>query len=392
MTQFYFVPIVETNSNGIKYRDAAFVQGRFNAGLNIPYSFFDFGSKSKYGLLVCDEIISDKDAYQVAIDGALEQNKKNDLKSMLKKAGLDDVWAGEAQDSREAIHRILGLSQAMQSAEDDPKKPAGEADPSKWLGRFIHCGNTHFAPLDIAAFEAEQQTVKKSKELLVREFFKSGCSKEVLRQATSQMFFALPASDVFTAADGTYLATYSANWTNNKNAFRISSNRVGPAGFSTSMSHWNADTFDDNQYAEGTIASISTSGTWVGVAIRASAASSDGYGFYAAYSSVQSDTLFKLVSDTRTVINSSAGEFVSNDTIRLEATGTTLTPMRNGSTHTMGTSTDSSHSSGYAGLSGYGNAYTTNNLDNWSAGNLGGVAGQPMMKRCANIPGMRVGR
>ena len=74
MTQFYFVPIVETNSNGIKYRDAAFVQGRFNAGLNIQYSFFDFGSKSKYGLLVCDGIISDKDAFQIAIDGALEQS------------------------------------------------------------------------------------------------------------------------------------------------------------------------------------------------------------------------------------------------------------------------------------------------------------------------------
>jgi hypothetical protein len=45
--------------------------------------------------------------------------------------------------------------------------------------------------------------------------------------------------------------------------------------------------------------------------------------------------------------------------------------MKNGSTHAMGTSTDSSFSAGYAGLSGYGNAYTTNNLDTWSAGNLG---------------------
>jgi hypothetical protein len=389
---FYFVPIVETNSNGIKYRDAAFVQGRFNAGLNIRYSFFDFGSKSKYGLLACDGIIGDKDAYQIPVEGDLAQSVKLDMKSVLKKAQLDDVWVGESKDWRAAIHRIIGLSQAMQSAEDDPKKPAGEDDPSKWLGRFIHCGDIHFAPLDIAAFTAEQQTVKQSKELLVKEFFRMGCSKELLKQATSQQFFALPASDVFTAADTTLLTAYSASWTNNNNTFKINTNRCGPASAGECMAHWNADTFSDNQYATATLTSLGTSGVWVGVSVRAAASGASGYGLYAATSSGQTDYLYKLVSGTYTTIDSIAGTYAVGNTIRLEVSGTTLTPMRNGSTHAMGTSTDSSHSSGYGGVAGYGNGYTTNNLDDLSLGDLGGAAGQPMMMRGMNIPGMRVGR
>jgi hypothetical protein len=378
MANFYLVPIVKNTIDKIIYRDPAFVKGRVSSGLDTPYSFFDFGHKSDYGVLVCDSIITDKDAYLINTTGAIVQNKKDDFKAVLKKAKLDDVWTSEGADWREVVHRLLGLSQAMQSAEDDPRKPTGEDDPSKWLGRFIHAGKVSFAPINMAAFEAEQQTVKASKELFVQDFVRQAKSGKLDWASIAKkiilsplMLFALPASDTFTAADGTLLTTYSANWVNNRQTFKISSNRAGCAGSGEGMCHWGADTFANDQYAQATLTSLGTSGNWIGVSVRCNTSTADGYGLYVATSSGQSDYVYKLVSGTATTIDSAAGSYAVNDVVRLEVTSTTLTPKKNGSTHAMGTSTDSSFSAGYAGLAGYNNAYTTNNLDTWSAGNLG---------------------
>ncbi len=62
---------------------------------------------------------------------------------------------------------------------------------------------------------------------------------------------ALPATDAFTAADGTSLTTYSANWTHNAGSgFAIWSNAVYCTNGGDGLAHWNADAFNNNQYGQ----------------------------------------------------------------------------------------------------------------------------------------------
>ena len=187
---------------------------------------------------------------------------------------------------------------------------------------------------------------------------------------------ALPATDVFTAADGTALTTYSANWTLNNGNFAIYSNSVG-ANLNNAfpLAHWNADVFANNQYSKGTRTKNPYS-TYqsCGVSVRCAATGNTGYGFNGYDTSSE---LYKVVSGTRTQLgsNGSAGAEIG-DEIYIEANGTSITPKLNGSTTgTPGTQTDSAIASGYAGLAGYGNHPDYGWLDTWEGGNLG--AGGP---------------
>ena len=65
----------------------------------------------------------------------------------------------------------------------------------------------------------------------------------------------LPASDAFTASNGTALQTYSVNWTIQNGGFTINSNQVGPAQSGAECgAFWNADSFDNDQYSQATLA------------------------------------------------------------------------------------------------------------------------------------------
>lgn len=182
----------------------------------------------------------------------------------------------------------------------------------------------------------------------------------------------LPATDNFTAANGTDLVTYNASWTYNGGVFAINSNAVysNSAGIETGA-HWNADAFNNDQYAQGVCAIIAAL-RWIGVAVRCHASAQTYYGYYG---SNADRYLFKEVAATWTQIGSAGGAFIAADVIRLEVSGTTLTPKLNGSTDaTIGAQTDSAISSGSAGISGS-SLSTVVSLDDWEGGNLGAAAG-----------------
>jgi hypothetical protein len=177
---------------------------------------------------------------------------------------------------------------------------------------------------------------------------------------------ALPATDTFTAADGTLLTTYSSNWTNVNGTFKIYSNAVTSNGSSSdNCARWNADTFNNNQYAQGTYVSEG-SGHWVGVSVRCSASADSHYNYYAA----SDDREFvKIVAGGWTQLASAKASPAVNDVLYIEANGTTIKAKLNGvDDYSV---TDESLTSGYAGICGYDQASTTK-LDGWEGGDLGG--------------------
>jgi len=183
---------------------------------------------------------------------------------------------------------------------------------------------------------------------------------------------ALPATDTFTGTNNQNLTTYSANWTYNVlvgTALQIFSNALRPNLTDDSVAHWNADTFNADQYAKGTLVAIEAA--FMGCAVRcASGATQTAY-----YTVISSGTswLNKYVAGTATnIANFGLGEYVVNDIHQLEAEGTILRSKRNGVLDSIGAQTDSSISSGFAGIAGAGNA-TLTRMDNWEGGNLGGA-------------------
>ena len=179
---------------------------------------------------------------------------------------------------------------------------------------------------------------------------------------------ALPASDDFTAADGTALTTHSASWTLCSGNFAIYSNAVGSSAGGECGAGWNADAFENDQYAKATVALIDTVDDWhiVGVAVRCDVTtpSANYYGFYG------SDTegyLFKIVAGVYTQFGAATAGFDATDVIRIEAEGTTITAKINGVT--VRTADDNAFASGAAGICGY-RAGEESMLGDWEGGNL----------------------
>ena len=183
---------------------------------------------------------------------------------------------------------------------------------------------------------------------------------------------ALPATDGFAAANGTALTTYSASWTNNGSTFAIFSNALRCSNAAEGAAHWNADTFSNDQYATATVVAI-TNVSYIGVSVRCHATATTFYGFEA--NSNDASYLFKYVAGVSTQLGSTGAVFTVTDVLRLEASGTTITPKVDGSTlNPPGAQTDSSISSGFAGVVGAGSD-TGSRIDNWEGGNLGGGGG-----------------
>lgn len=176
---------------------------------------------------------------------------------------------------------------------------------------------------------------------------------------------ALPVFETFTATDGTYLVDHSASWTEEVlHEFVINSNSVNPnrAGARLEFGWWNADSFDNNQYAQAVVAAIGSS-HYMGVCVRVS---SGGNGYSAFWSTDAGLVLRKTVSGTETDLGSTSAPAV-NDVIRIEANGTSIVVKKNGTA--VITVTDSSLTSGAAGICEYGGS-TVTRLDTWEAGNL----------------------
>ena len=189
---------------------------------------------------------------------------------------------------------------------------------------------------------------------------------------------ALPATDAFTNSNGTSLTAHSGSWTAHTGAFVINSNQLASnAASSDTLAFWNADTFDNDQYAQATVTALS-SPTQMGLAVRiANVGTKTFYGI--AWDDVNL-YFFKYVDGAGELFDQSAAPSVG-DVMRIEAEGTTIRVLKNGSASGAPSPvTDTSIASGPAGITGYNNA-TSNRIDNWEGGNLGGVAANIIYQR-----------
>lgn len=362
-TRFYLLPIEQVGN----YRGPKYLKWRFNPdGLTGQWSLNDFG-EADIALIASEDELIKPDVIELGTTWS--QKQRGAIASYLGNSGIESAWINGAADWREALHRIAGMTQAMQANDDKP---------DRWLGRPVYMGFTGLNPLDWTAFEQEQQAKLNQviEYLQVKDNFdkQSPGWRDILKLAIdnplSIPFMALPATDTFTAANGTALTTYSANWTLNSGDFAINTNAVYPNSSGNECgAHWNADSFNADQYASGTISNAG--GNPVGPAVRCHTSSASYYGLYGDLSALY---MFKYISPTWTQKGSSGGACATNDTLKLEISGTTLTPYKNGGTISPpGAQTDSSIASGYAGITGYSSG-TSQRFDTWEGGNLGGAA------------------
>lgn len=201
---------------------------------------------------------------------------------------------------------------------------------------------------------------------------------------------ALPAQDGFTGTNGDALDVYSSNWTchdadSYEDEVEIQSNGAAPAdgGWDYGLQRWNADTFNDGQYAECKVVAPSTTARRIGPAVRipTSGTAITGY-VYLGHSTAS--YLMRLSAGVATQLGSNGSAWSANDVARIEADGTTITPKLNGSVDSsIGAQTDSAHSSGAAGLGAYADD-TSAQVDDWEGGDLAAAAGDafiPIMSR-----------
>lgn len=177
---------------------------------------------------------------------------------------------------------------------------------------------------------------------------------------------ALPAIDLFTGTDWTELSLYSANWTNNTGSAQIRNNSVlGAISTDYWAYHWNADVFNDNQYSQ-VVLNASVAWSYSGVSVRNDVSAATYYRFVADSAGT---ILEKSILGVLTQLGNTGAAIVVSDIIRIEAEGTTIRPIINGTIQNPpGAITDSSISSGSAGIAGYSDGETY--IDTWEGGNI----------------------
>lgn len=166
---------------------------------------------------------------------------------------------------------------------------------------------------------------------------------------------ALPATDNFNRANG----GLGSNWTIQLEVPAISSNQVvGQTSNGQHHQFWNADTFNDDQYAQVVFRSA-----FPGPAVRAAGtgAATDNY---FTTSDGPGASIYKQVDGAFTQLTTGTGTS-NGDVLYLEVSGTSLVAKKNGAAW-MST-TDSTHASGSAGCQLF---HTTGALDDWEGGNL----------------------
>ena len=192
---------------------------------------------------------------------------------------------------------------------------------------------------------------------------------------------ALPATDTFTGTDTDTLPTYSASWTAVRNNLVIDTNRaIGSAGDFCCCA-WNADTFDDDQYSDS-LMDIWSANSYMGASVRASLTAITYYGWNVGGGN--DSYIHKYVAGTYTSLGSDSlsGPNTGSHNARLEAIGTNIDPIFDGTTRPMGPFTDSSITSGYAGVSAYTDTGQTGAITSWEGGNTTVSAGiQPLRRR-----------
>jgi hypothetical protein len=166
-----------------------------------------------------------------------------------------------------------------------------------------------------------------------------------------------------------------ANWTTAFGTMAIHSDAYVGASSGDAAAFWNANSFTANQYSQATV-SITDFASQAGVMVRGS--SNTGY-FCSA--DVHDLYLTKLVSGARNgLIGSNTYIYHAGDVIRLDAYGSTLRCLVNGTV--ILTATDTDIAAGQPGIYGYGNTQSASG-GNWTADNS---TGTPIAISLASFP------
>ncbi len=145
-----------------------------------------------------------------------------------------------------------------------------------------------------------------------------------------------------------------SNWTEqNSSSWSVEGNGVVCNSAVECAARYSAGTFANDQYAQLKLTTYNPSWMYLGVTVRASG-TNNWYGAYVGGSgSTYELMLFKMVAGTWTQLGSTySGSWAANDVIRVEANGTTIRALQNGTSRIS--VTDSALTSGQAGLTGYG--------------------------------------
>jgi antitoxin component of RelBE/YafQ-DinJ toxin-antitoxin module len=181
---------------------------------------------------------------------------------------------------------------------------------------------------------------------------------------------ALPKQDTFTNSNGVQLADHNAGWNVHLGDMDIQSDALAGDSADEAVAGWEADTFDNDQYAQIRSAALTSTNLFMGPAIRVQEA---GVGYYGFYSDGNERFFFEYDGDTWDQ-KGTTDEWSINDIARLEAEGDTITPLLNEieDSGVGGAITDSTYATGNAGVCSYKDGPDTR-IDDFEGGNLRAV-------------------
>ena len=352
----YLLPIetVDGTRSPLGLQASAFGKNpRIKPGIDCRWSLKDFGGDLPLGIVFTDQPVPH--GVRIASREAV---------GFMKDHGISIRWIERARSEQERIYRMLGMAFAMQ---------AGTDNPDAWLAREIHYGFGKLDPFDRERYEMDLEA---SLPRLGEWVMRGACwvSERTGRMLPVIAGGAVVKTETFATASDQNLTAYDTNYKLNDGNFwvRDPEDDVIADDGTSSIAHWEGNTFNNAQYAQVVIKTIGGF-SFIGAAVRCAASTTNTAYYFMADSSLFS-ALFKHVAGTETQLGSNAGVFAAGNTIYVDANGTTITPKKNGSTTgTPGAQTDSSISSGYAGLSGYLNSGATSG-DDMELGDIGSAA------------------
>lgn len=171
------------------------------------------------------------------------------------------------------------------------------------------------------------------------------------------------------ATDNFNRASIGTNWTMGINSIVISASTVvkGNSAGADNTGWWNANTFPTDHYSQVTISADQDGG---GPSVRHQSGANT---FYTLYTNGVVLQIYEVTAGTFAQLGVDyANNTVVNDTIKLDATGSTLTPSLNGTP--LATRTDSTITGGAPGLHC---SDTAISLDNWLGGPITAVVSLP---------------
>lgn len=357
MTAFWYLLPIETVG---RYRGPRYLKWRFGSGDAGRWSMKDFGPDCPLALVATEMKLPqwpDVFTFPDTLTGDVGQTTLDRLTGHLRDAGIETGWLKGADSHRLSLHKVTGLTQAMQSGRDE----AGD-----WLTKPVYFG---FVGLE--AVQPGQVIVSSRPNYKFPIVVVDGVRCWRFPDDTLLPVIgggALPASEDFTGTTGNQVSSL-ANWANVAgDGFDIQTNEAQTdTPNNEAADRWSSDAFNDDQYAEATLTADANT-CYGGVAVRCASGAETYYGFYS--SSDDSCYLFKMVASSWSQLGSSGSPYSTSSVIRLEVEGTTITPKVDGVIEDPpGAQTDSSIASGSTGICGYGDGATR--VDDWGGGNVG---------------------